>query len=703
MTSVADELIVARAERASTRFVDVRLTLGMLVVFSFAVRSLLALQRETPRYFPDELVYSQLARSLAESGRAVMFGESASMPALLEPLATFWTWLPGDPALAFRLTQLTHSALFAIGGIAVYLIARQLGIAPWSAVITAAVALASPDLLYTGYLTADALGYATALFAVLGCIRMLDRPSKRAQLLCLGAIVLASSARLQYVLLLPALVLAVVVVERGRVARAVRRLPFPFVALALGTAAVLGGVIGPGRYGAVWEFELREATPTWLASNSFLLILACGVVIAPGALTGLFAQVFAPTTRVRAAFSSLSLAIVASLVVAAAVMAVETGSARFFERYLMLAIPLCAVGFALWVAEGRPAPRLTSLTSGCFAVAAMVVPVSTFTAGQGRADSPLLLGFGMLEQVLDVGTTSLLISVLSVAGAGFSVWLALARTSHGLLGAAVAGAFLAAVSLAAHAADIELSEQVRHRVSPADVRWVDAAARGRGVVLVHTSAASGVASLTQLFWNTQITRRAVLENAPDPLGGAAGRLTVRRDGVLLLDRRPVTEALLVDLGGARPVFDVGSRVVARARAFALIQPTRVARLRALVDGLGADGWLRSSSTISLYPPTTGCRRISLRLFLPPTAEPRSLRLRSGRVSQVVALSPGGSRRIHLTSGGAQAGELAILALQPQLIAGDVIQAVSARADRIRIEQTPCPVKNFQPLPIRRSP
>ena len=61
--------------------------------------------RSTPTFFADEYIYAELARSLAETGRPLIRGASASFPALLQPLLTAPAWLVEDVETSFRLVQ----------------------------------------------------------------------------------------------------------------------------------------------------------------------------------------------------------------------------------------------------------------------------------------------------------------------------------------------------------------------------------------------------------------------------------------------------------------------------------------------------------------------------------------------------------------------------------------------------------------------
>ena len=62
--------------------------LVLLVGASVLVRTLVGWARATPTYFPDEYLYAELGRSFADSGRPLVDGEAASLPAPLQPLLT---------------------------------------------------------------------------------------------------------------------------------------------------------------------------------------------------------------------------------------------------------------------------------------------------------------------------------------------------------------------------------------------------------------------------------------------------------------------------------------------------------------------------------------------------------------------------------------------------------------------------------------
>ena len=91
----------------------------------------------------------------------------------------------------------------------------------------------------------------------------------------------AVSARAQYVVLIPGFLIAAIVVERGRIVQAGRKLPI--IAGAVVLAAVAAVAAGPsllGRYQAVTSFGVSWDTWRWIAVTLALLTIATGVVVA---------------------------------------------------------------------------------------------------------------------------------------------------------------------------------------------------------------------------------------------------------------------------------------------------------------------------------------------------------------------------------------------------------------------------------------
>jgi hypothetical protein len=86
-----------------------RLALALLVVGSAAARVVASWLRATPNYFPDEYIYSSLARSLAAGRLPEVRGHVAHFPALLQPLVTAPAWWFGSLETGYRVTQAIDS------------------------------------------------------------------------------------------------------------------------------------------------------------------------------------------------------------------------------------------------------------------------------------------------------------------------------------------------------------------------------------------------------------------------------------------------------------------------------------------------------------------------------------------------------------------------------------------------------------------
>ena len=100
----------------------------MVIAASVIGRTLAAWSRATPIYFPDEYIYSEVGRSIAEHGRPMVRGGSAHFPALLQPLLTAPAWFFDDVATSYRTIQLINVVVMSLGAVAVFWLARRLGI-----------------------------------------------------------------------------------------------------------------------------------------------------------------------------------------------------------------------------------------------------------------------------------------------------------------------------------------------------------------------------------------------------------------------------------------------------------------------------------------------------------------------------------------------------------------------------------------------
>ena len=630
-----------RLTAAGRRALGAPVALGATVLAAAAVNLLVALQRATPRYVPDEYLYPQLARSLARGDGVAVLGEPTRLPALVEPLVTAPVWLAADPELAFRATQAIHAVAMSLAALPVYAIARRLRLRPLATALAVLVTVLSPGFLYVGYTTADALGYTLGLTAIAAGLEALARPRLAAQAGFLAAAAVAAGTRVQYAVVVPAVVAAGLILGPGSVRQRVSRLAVVNGVVALGLVAVVlsgGGLLG--RYGDVASFRVTGAATGWAARSLFLLALAAGATLVPGAVAWLGSA--RRTTLERRAFARLLVALLLLLVLAASVISVETGSERFFERYLLVGLPLLALAFCCWLEDGRPGRRLAVATALGLVVVLTRVPLSTFSAGQGAVDSPLLLAVRRLETVLGVGGASLAVAAVASVALAVGAWSAFGGERRAFVATALTTtAALVAISAGARLEDLALSRQVAAEALGSPAGWADATG-ARDVLLLQTAASPPARAMDQVLWNASVTEGALLGDDAEPMDGASDRVAVRADGSLSLGERALSRPLLVATWGTRPLW-AGASVEARAPGFELVRPSGGATLAALAGGVSSDGWLAGRGTVTVWPGHT----VRLRLRV-PSGRPATTITVAGRPH---LLAPGRTLVLHLSAAG----------------------------------------------------
>ena len=646
---MAVDVSLSRAQTVRrTAAIPARLALSGVVGISFAIRFAAALIHTTPLYFPDEYIYASIARSLAQSGKPLIRGHSAHFPAMLEPILAAPFWLFDDPELAYRLTQAENALALSLAAIPVYLLVRRLGGGSWPALAAAALTVASPDLFFGSFVTADAIAYPLVLGAIYLGVCALDEPARRTQLGFAALAVLATFTRIQYVFLPIVFLLAALVVERGSVWRVARRfrLSILLYAAPLGIAAGLGPTRLLGYYSNVTSLGVRPvALGHWLGTDALLLAYAAGFALVPGALAGLAVALWRPSSREESAFAALGLGVFLAIFAEATLYATN-GSDRFQERYLMVLLPLVFPAFWTWLRRGRPGARLVALGAlGLIALAARV-PLSGYTISDAKQDSPFLLAVFRLEKAIGIGNGSLVVAIAASVLACLAVAVCFRPVFARFAVLATLAAALAA-SFGAVSFDSHVVRGVRSTLVAADARWIDHSGLG-DVTLVQTPATPHAAAHEQLFWNNSVKRVYFLDaaSAIDAFGWSHAHAA--QDGRLVSGSTTLKGPLLISNFAVRTQL-AGAVEVAHAASFSLWRPAGAPRFALFTGGLYQDGWLAQSGHVTVYPARDGYVRGVLRfpLSLPP--KPRSERTvvqlkGPGVLSRVVVL-PGKSEEL----------------------------------------------------------
>jgi hypothetical protein len=611
-------LPAASHARARSRGLSARAALAGIVALSFAVRAAAAALHSTPRYFPDEYIYTAIARSIGETGKPLVRGEAAHFPALLEPLLAAPIWRLFDTELAYKLVQAEHAFAMSLAAVPAYLLARRVGLSTRYSLACAVFAVALPDLVFSSYTLADPIGYPLALGAVAAAVWAIETRAPRAQLAFVALAGLAALARVQYVALPFAFVVAAVVVDRRHVLRA-HALPLALLTTPVAAAAMLGPSRILGYYSGISNLGVGLDVARWGLNDLFLLALASGVVLVPGALVGLLHA----RGRAELAFAGVAVAFAGAVLVEASLYAAD-GSNRFQERYLFALLPLVPIAFGLYLKHGRPWARTVAAISLVFVALAARVPLSGFAAGDGKTDSPFLVAVYQLEQAVGNANGALVVAALTTVAAGAAIAVAYRGGARYAVAAVITLSLV--TSAAAIASDAHNSADLRSAHLPANASWVDAQGLGP-VTVVQTRDAAPSAMLEQLFWNRSIAHVATLGSALPTDAFATTNARTARDGTLRGVQGPV---LFQEYGISVQLED--AEVVARSGTLSLWRPLGQPRLRLLADGRFWDGWLARNGSVTAWPDANGRTRgvVSFTLSLPATA-PAPVDIRVGRV------------------------------------------------------------------------
>ncbi|HWX08663.1 MAG TPA: hypothetical protein VNY33_01695, partial [Gaiellaceae bacterium] len=586
--------------------------LAGLVAVSVVVRVVVGLMRVAPMYFPDEYRYAELSRSLADHGHLLVRGVSAHFLPVLAPILTAPAWLFGTVGDSYRAVQAINSVAVSLAAVPVYLMARQLGLGRRGSLAAAALALVVPSLIYSSYILAEPIAYPLVLAAVASGVRALDRPSRGRIVMFVVLVLLATFARLQFAVLLPCFLVALValIVREQRFRQTVRDHWRGALVLLLVTAglAAAGPARNTGYYPSIFQMGIH-ARPfaASLGRNLIVLVFASGFVLVPGAILGLFYSIRRPASRPELAFGLLTGTLTAALVFQASVYGAPTLAQ---ERYTFYVLPLWPILFLLYARRGWPLRTYQALIAFGLVACTLVTPLTTMALNDGELHSSVLYAVVRLRAALgdNAGTASVVVvltaAVLGVLVAGLSAWPRV-RTPLAL---GAAAAFACATSVGAYSFDQITARQIKNEYAGPNPSWVDASGVS-GTQLVLIPGAFKTDALEQLFWNKSIDHVVLMSGARkiDSFAYLLGR--VGRDGALLVGGRPITTPVLFDeLGATVQLQD--ARRLGSGPTSTLFKPNGQVRLRLLAIGSFHNGWLGQRGAFALWPDAGRATRLA---------------------------------------------------------------------------------------------
>ncbi|HKP19066.1 MAG TPA: glycosyltransferase family 39 protein [Gaiellaceae bacterium] len=413
------------------RAVPIWFWVGALVVASAGLRYALARRIVAPWIMVDELIYSELAKSFADTGRFLLRGESTAAygfvyPALISPAWALFDRIPQ----AYAAAKLINSVVVSLAAVPAYLLARRVLSRPY-ALAAAMLSMSVPTLLFAGMLMTENAFYPAFLLAALATVLWLERPDWRRTGFVLAATVLAFLTRAQAIAILPALATAPFLVS-GR--RALREFRWFFAAGVAGVVLVVAVQLARNAsvFGIFGAYEVAGhagytagGVSRWLLYHWEELILSLGVV--PFAALGVLALTGRGRPRPERAFLAAAVTLSFWLVLEVATFASEQ-SLRVEERNMFYVAPLFLIALLLWVERGSPRPRVPAAVAAAAAVALpTALPYTKLIGLPAVSDTTALLPLWSLSSSTGIAIGDLRWVVLGGAAAACALFLLVPR------------------------------------------------------------------------------------------------------------------------------------------------------------------------------------------------------------------------------------------------------------------------------------
>jgi hypothetical protein len=621
----------ATAPRWASRTAVLTLALAGVVLVLVGARVWLAGRIATPWIMSDELLYSELARSFADSGSFLVRDEFYPVYNVGYSLLVSPAWLAGSMETTYTLAKAINVVLMTLGLVPLYLWASRL-MRPAYAVLATGLAALMPAFLYTGMLMTENPSFSASMLAFFVIALMLERPTPLRQVLALAAVLLGYFVRAQSLVLgvvLPAAVLLKLALDaraapgpdRARLLRreAVRYAPlagiylavtFGYVAYKFATGAPLASGLGAYSGITVVDYSFSDGA-RWTVEHIAELGLSVGIfpVSALLLLLGL--------ALVRGTESSAERAFLAVATVAVVLVVVQVAfyaswfSLRVEERYMFFLAPLLFMALLLWLERGLPRPPLlTAFAALVPAALLLALPLEKRLNMSTLSDTFAFIPLLRLSWRTSISNVEWL---MLAGGLAAAVTFALVprRLAPLLLPFAIAVySILSTISVFDTVRDFSVASRVVN--APPRLDWVDASLpKGASAGFVFGSTADPFAEAQRMwqteFWNRKVKTVYTLAPEPASFASTAAAIDYVSGSVVPEDGKPFPYDYVIAAGA----LGLSGEVVATAPPFALYRVHGPLRLEQSVEGLYPDGWTGSDAAVTRYTGTAG--RFELRL------------------------------------------------------------------------------------------
>jgi hypothetical protein len=629
---LATEVPPREHETGASRFrlavPDYSLSLALVasgaLLLAIAVRFLIAREVATPWIMGDELIYSEMAKSFAETGD-FLFRDSPShlnnvvYPALIAP-----AWFAQSIEDAYGLARLINSALMVLAVVPVYLWGKRLMPTAY-ALLAVVFVLLMPQLLYTGMLMSENAFFPAVVTSCFLIALTLERPTLLHQGLALAAIGATFAVRPQGIVLLGIYAVALVLKlafdlrapggprsVRYVLAELRRLLPTALTLLLLAAGYValkasqgLPLETGLGSYGGVVqvEYDLTQVR-LWVEDHFAEMALAVGLfpLSALIVLFGLAVRGWASSAAERAFVAVATSAFV--------VMVIQVGiyasrfSLRIEERNMFTVAAVLFLAFALWLSRGLPRPLVLT------AVAALVPAGLLFSLDLATllnigilSDTFTLVPLLRLSSLIDGGVER--VELLLRAG-GFAAALAFAlvprRIGTAVLPAAVA-VFLVLCSYSVFGSIRDHARATLALLEAPDPSWIDKRIGADSKAAFLYGGTAELFGEAQLMWQIEFWNRSVETiynlGPPDPVAqlGAGTSFDALTGRIVPAAEAPSPPGDYVVAPNTLTL--VGTRLAQQGR-FVLYRMQPPLRLATYVGGIYGDSWMGSLAALTHY-------------------------------------------------------------------------------------------------------
>ena len=505
------------------RLHDAGFVLGAIFVLCACVRILIAIQRTTPLYYPDEYIYTSLARSISATGVPSLRGDAWHFPAFLAPYLMAPAWWISNVIVAYRVDLVLGAIWFSAAVFPAYLLGRRVGLSTPGSMVVALFAVLVPDAAYAATALTEPYAYPLFLVTVLVSIDAIASPTLRRQLGVLALIAVLCLFRAQFIFV-PFVYLGTALIHGGgNGLRTLRRQAVVAAPIVLAIAAVLA--LGPSHIAGFYSdylshsFTVRSAVG-WFGLDLFVLLVAAGWAVAPGAALGLASLLRSPEPS-RRVFALLAIGLTGVLLVETTYPAAVHH--RPYERYLFYAVPLL-VSACVWAVEERIVSRLYPVLAYGLAVAAVVAPATDALRSAETGQSPSLLWL----HALGGGESSARLAwVIGLVVASVAVAQLRDRPYAGLLIGLVVVGFVSAAATRAVLRFAPLEARLAHS-SPTQAFRIKAP---DGAALITWAGTDQFILMKTLFWSPDVKRVLVLGGGKASDGFAATPVRLAGQGV----------------------------------------------------------------------------------------------------------------------------------------------------------------------------